>query len=138
MLIIKGEDFYEHLNGLLNMPTTFKEFIQIYKEDPMEVKDYCSNVDMELTVWKAKIFDAIRKADQLGSADLEKVLPNIQDLKMVITEMEDRIHNLRTECPLEWKPIRDEIEGVKGNLTNTYDEVIDYIGGTAAPVDVPG
>jgi hypothetical protein len=39
---------------------------------------------------------------------------------------------------LEWKPVRDEIDGVKGNLTNTYDEVIDYIGGRAAPVDVPG
>ena len=104
----------------------------------MEVKDYCSNVDMELTLWKAKIFDVIRKADQLGSGELEKVLPNIQDLKMVITELEDRIHDLRTECPIEWKPIRDEIEGVKGNLTNTYDEVIDYIGGRAAPVDVPG
>ena len=23
----------------------------------MEVKDYCSNVDMELTLWEAKIFD---------------------------------------------------------------------------------
>jgi hypothetical protein len=34
----------------------------------MEVRDYCSNVDMELTLWKAKIFDAIRRADQLGSA----------------------------------------------------------------------
>ena len=43
----------------------------------MEVKDYCLNVDMELTLWKAKIFDAIRKADHLGSAELEKVLPNI-------------------------------------------------------------
>jgi hypothetical protein len=83
----------------------------------MEVRDYCSNVDMELTLWKAKIFDAIRRADQLGSAG---------------------IHQLRTECPLEWKPVRDEIDGVKGNLTNTYDEVIDYIGGRAAPVDVPG
>jgi hypothetical protein len=113
-------------------------FNKLRKESIMEVKDYCSNVDMELTLWKAKIFDAIRKADQLGSADLEKVLPNIQDLKMVITELEDRIHQLRVECPLEWKPIRDEIDGVKGNLTNTYDEVIDYIGGTAAPVDVPG
>jgi hypothetical protein len=67
----------------------------------MDVKDYCSNVDVELTMWKAKIFDVIRKADQLGSADLEKVLPNIQDLKMVITEMEERTHQLRTECPLE-------------------------------------
>ena len=108
------------------------------KEEIMELRDYCSNVDMELTVWKAKIFDSIRKADQLGSADLEKVLPNIQDLKMVITELEDRIHQLRTECPLEWKPIRDEIEGVRVSLTNTYDEVIDYIGGNAAPVSVPG
>ena len=104
----------------------------------MEIKDYCSNVDMELTLWKAKIFDALRKADRLGSAELEKILPNIQDLKMVVTELEDRIHQLRVEYPLEWKPIRDEIEGVKGNLTNTYDEVIDYIGGRAAPVDVPG
>jgi hypothetical protein len=34
--------------------------------------------------------------------------------------------------------LRDEIEGAKGNLTNTYDEVIDYIGGKAAPVDVTG
>jgi hypothetical protein len=104
----------------------------------MRVKDYCSNVDLELTMWKAKIFDVIRKADQLGSADLEKILPNIQDLKMVVTDLEDRIHQLRAECPLEWQPIRNEIEGVKGNLTNTYDEVIDYIGGRAAPVDVPG
>ncbi len=104
----------------------------------MELRDYCSNVDMELTVWKAKIFDAIRKTDQLGSAHLEKVLSNIQDLNMVITELEDRLHQLRTECPLEWKPMREEIEGVKGNLTNTYDEVIDHIGGSAAPVDVPG
>ena len=104
----------------------------------MELKDYCSNVDMELTLWKAKIFDAIRKADNLGSSDLEHVLPNIQDLKMVVTELEDRIHQLRTECPLEWKPVRNEIEGVKGSMTNIYDEVIDFIGGRAAPVDVPG
>ena len=87
---------------------------------------------------ESKNFNVIRKVDQLGSGEVEKVLPNIQDLKMVITELEDRIHQLRTECPLEWKPIRDEIEGAKGNLTNTYDDVIDYIGGRAAPVDVPG
>jgi hypothetical protein len=124
--------------GYLNLDISSKAVTQTLKEDTMEVKDYCSNVDMELTLWKAKIFDTIRKADQLGSADLEKVLPNIQDLKMVVTELEDRIHQLRTECPLEWKPVRDEIEGAKGNLTNTYDEVIDYIGGRAAPVDVPG
>jgi hypothetical protein len=60
----------------------------------MEVKDCCSKVDMELTLWKAKIFDTIRKADQLGSAELEKIIPTIQDLKMVVTELEDRIHQL--------------------------------------------
>ena len=112
--------------------------VMTLEEEIMELRDYCSNVDIELTVWKAKIFDVIRKADQLRSADLEKVLPNIQDLKMVLTELEDRVHQLRTECPLEWNPIREEIESVRGNLTNTYDEVIDYIGGNAAPVSVQG
>jgi hypothetical protein len=56
---------------------------------------------MELTIWKLKIFDTIRKADQWGSADFEKVLPNIQDLNMVVAEFENRIHLLRTKCPLE-------------------------------------
>ena len=83
---------------------------------------------MELTIWKLKIFDTIRKADQWGSADFEKVLPNIQDLNMVVAEFENRIHLLRTKCPLEWQPIRDEIGGAKVNPTNTYDQVINYIG----------
>jgi hypothetical protein len=51
----------------------------------MEIKYYSSNVDMELTLLKTKICDAIHKVDQLVSADLEKVLPNIQKLKMLIT-----------------------------------------------------
>jgi hypothetical protein len=37
--------------------------VMTLEEEIMELRDYCSNVDMELTVWKAKIFDVIRKAD---------------------------------------------------------------------------
>ncbi len=33
-------------------------------EGVMEVKDYCKNVDMELTVWKAKLYDVISKIEK--------------------------------------------------------------------------
>ena len=53
----------------------------------MNVVDYCKGMEMELTAWKAKMFDLTRKVESLGSKEREKVLPNIQDLNMLIVEM---------------------------------------------------
>ena len=46
----------------------------------MDVQDYCKGLEMEMTAWKAKLYDVIRKVDKLGSAEKEKVLPNIISL----------------------------------------------------------
>ena len=46
----------------------------------MDVQDYCKGLEMEMTAWKAKLYDVMRKVDTLGSAEKEKVLPNIEDL----------------------------------------------------------
>ena len=35
----------------------------------MDVKDFCSAMESEMTAWKAKMYDAMRKIDKLGSAD---------------------------------------------------------------------
>jgi hypothetical protein len=51
-----------------------------------------------------------------------------------MTELDDRIDELRTACPTEWSPIRDEIKGKIADLGDRYEKaekaLFDYdIGG---------
>lgn len=103
----------------------------------MDVKDYCKGVEMELVAWKAKLYDMIKKIDKLGTAEREKMLPNVEDLHMFLTEMEDRINQLETECPSEWSPVKKQIEEGHVDMRAKYEETMKFIG-EAAPVSVPG
>ena len=103
----------------------------------MDVQDYCKGMETEMTAWKAKLYDVMRKVDSLGTAEKEKVLPNIEDLHMFLEEMSDRIEKLKTECPSDWSPIKKEIEGGSVDMRGKYEETMDYIG-RAAPVSIPG
>lgn len=103
----------------------------------MDVQDYCKGLEMEMTAWKAKLYDVMRKVDKLGSAEKEKVLPNIEDLHMFLEEMSDRVETLKTECPSDWSPIKKEIDDSSINMRGKYEDTMDYIG-QAAPVSIPG
>ena len=103
----------------------------------MDVLDYCKGLEMEMTTWKAKLYDVMRKVDKLGSAEREKVLPNIEDLHMFLEEMSDRVENLRTECPSDWSPIKKEIEAGSVDMRGKLEETMEFIG-KASPVSIPG
>jgi hypothetical protein len=94
-------------------------------------------METELTAWKAKLYDVMRKVDSLGSAEREKILPNIEDLHMFLEEMTDRIEKLKTECPAEWSPMKKEIDEGSIDMRGKYEETMEYIG-KAAPVSIPG
>ena len=40
----------------------------------MEATDYCKNMEMEMTNWKAKLYNVTRKVDNLGSAEKENAV----------------------------------------------------------------
>ena len=103
----------------------------------MDVKDYCRGMEAEMTAWKAKLYDVMQKVDELGSADNEKVLPNIEDLRMLLNEMSDRVENLKTECPSDWSPVKGDIEKGSVDMRGKYEETMDYIG-KASPVSIAG
>ena len=103
----------------------------------MDVLDYCKGLENEMTAWKAKLYDVMRKVDKLGSAEKEKMLPNIEDLHMFLEEMTDRVETLKTECPSDWSPMKKEIEDGSINMRGKYEDTMDYIG-QAAPVSIPG
>ena len=76
----------------------------------MELKDYCSNLSTELTGWKAKAYDIVRRLDKVSSGDKAKVIDQVRDLHILVEELENRIERLRRECPTEWSPDQMEIE----------------------------
>lgn len=103
----------------------------------MDVQDFCKSMEAEMTMWKAKLYDVMRKVDNLGSAEKEKVLQNIEDLHIYLQEMSDRAESLKTECPSDWSPVKQDIDQGTVDLRGKYEETMDYIG-KAAPVSVPG
>jgi predicted nuclease with TOPRIM domain len=103
----------------------------------MDIQDYCKGMESEMTAWKAKLYDVMRKVDSLGSAEKEKVLPNIEDLHMLLGEMGDRVEKLKTECPSDWSPMKKEIEGGSVDMRGKYEETMEYVG-KASPVSIPG
>ena len=103
----------------------------------MDVLDYCKGMEIELTAWKAKLYDLMRKVDKLGTAEKEKILANVEDLHIFVTEMSDRIEQLKNECPTEWSPQKKEIDEGHVDMRGKYEETMEYIG-KASPVSIPG
>jgi len=103
----------------------------------MDVQDFCKSMEAEMTMWKAKLYDVMRKVDSLGSAEKEKMLQNIEDLHIYLSEMSDRVESLKTECPSDWSPVKKEIDQGNIDLRGKYEETLELIG-KAAPVSIPG
>lgn len=100
----------------------------------MDVKDYCSNVDMELMAWKAKLYNVIRQIDKLPTGDKQRMYEKVNGLNILMTELDDRLDQLRTSCPTDWSPVKTEIKGKIEDLGHKYEqaatELFDYdIGG---------
>ena len=67
----------------------------------MKAKNCCKTMEAELTAWKANVYDIARKMETLTGGEKEKILPNIEDLHMLIAEMDDRIDQIRDNCTPE-------------------------------------
>jgi len=103
----------------------------------MNVVDYCKGMEMELIAWKAKMYDLTRKFEILGSKEREKILPNVQALNILISEMSTRIEQLKNECPTEWTPQKKNIDEGTVDMRGKYEQTMEYIG-KYAPVSIPG
>ena len=88
----------------------------------MELKDYCRNVEMELTNWKSRLYDVLRKMDMASTGNKEKMYEEVNALHILMTELEERVENLRTSCPTEWSPEREEIKVKFDKLKNRYND----------------
>ena len=67
----------------------------------MKAKNCCKTMEMELTGWKAIVYDVARRMEKLPGGEREKIHPHISDLHILIEEMDDRIEQIRATCTPE-------------------------------------
>ena len=93
----------------------------------MEVKTYCDSLAIELTGWKAKVYDITRKLDKMSSGDKEKVVPEVNEMHMLIEELDDRVDRLKRECPVQWEPDRIELERRTSQLKTAWGNAMQKV-----------
>ncbi|WP_020586503.1 hypothetical protein [Desulfobacter curvatus] len=88
----------------------------------MEVKDYCKVMLAEVTAWKQKL-DAMKKvADNYDSAEKEKMAPFIGQIEQEIAAAQDRLDQLKNECPADWSPMKKDLDSLFGTVGDSVDK----------------
>ena len=83
------------------LPNEYRDNQSKRKEKAMKARNCCKTMQAELTAWKANVYDIVRKMEELPGGERDRVLPNIEDLHMLISEMDDRIEYIRDNCTPE-------------------------------------
>ncbi len=89
----------------------------------MELNDYCESVASELMAWRAKVDDVVKKLDQVSTGDKSKVVPQVNELHMIMEDLDDRIKKLKTSCATDWEPERAEFEDKFAHMKKTWEGV---------------
>ena len=67
----------------------------------MEAINCCKSMEMELTGWKAIIYDIVRKMDKIPAGTKENFRANIEDMHILVEELDQRIDEIRKNCTPE-------------------------------------
>ena len=98
----------------------------------MKARNCCKTMEAELTAWKANVYDIVRHMERLPGGEREKILPNIEDLHILIAEMDDRIDQIREDCTpetgiLDIRSDREEFDKSMSKLRVTADEAMEIL-----------
>lgn len=99
----------------------------------MKARNCCKTMEAEVTAWKANVYDIVRAMETLPGGEKEKILPNIEDLHILITEMEERIEQIRESCTPETgiddiRTDREKFDKSLASLRVTADEAMRGLG----------
>lgn len=89
----------------------------------MDVKTFCESAGNDLIAWKAKLYDVIRKTENLDQLDKDKVVPLVKNLNQLVDDIDNRIRLLAEECPLEWDSQKTEIQEKLSQVITKYNDL---------------
>ena len=99
----------------------------------MNIISYCDTLGRQLTEWKAKIYDVIRRVDALPANEKEAIFPSIRSLNSIIEEINGELEQLKSACPADWMPNRNNIDGKMSELRATLKNLSEKVGDPLIP-----
>ncbi|MDH3360023.1 MAG: hypothetical protein OEL55_04055 [Desulfobulbaceae bacterium] len=66
----------------------------------MASRAYCEHVGPELEIWSKRLHDLSGKIDRLPTIDKQNLFPQIEELHIIMTELDDRLHDMSTSCSI--------------------------------------
>lgn len=99
----------------------------------MKARNCCKTMEMELTAWKAILYDITRKMEEMPGSEKQKILPNIEDLHILVAEMDQRIDEIRENCTPETgiddiRTDRDKFDATLSNLRVKAEDAMQALG----------
>jgi hypothetical protein len=68
----------------------------------MDLRDFCNGMSTELAGWRARLYDIISHVETLPALDRQYFAPDVNALRALISEIEDRARSLKKECPVDF------------------------------------
>ena len=99
----------------------------------MDVSAYCDTLEEQLSAWKSKLYDVIRIVDKLSDENKEAVYPSFRGLHSIVDQIDSEVEQLRTACPADWSPNRQNIESKMAELQQTLKSLSEDVGGPVIP-----
>ncbi len=88
------------------------ESVQKSEEVVMDVQDYCKNVSLELSAWKAKVADVADKLDRIRTGK-EDIASEVEELNTVVKQLGKRVDELNVECSTSWNAEKGALTDIK-------------------------
>jgi len=96
----------------------------------MASKAYCSSMAVELAKWSEKLHRLSSDIDRIPSIDKYRLLPQIEQLHIIMTELDDRMGDLVGSCETVESGSDRKVVGGMGMTGVSGDEKFDYeVGG---------
>ena len=99
----------------------------------MIAKNCCKTMEMELTAWKAIVYDLSRKMEKSSTNKNVSISSYVGDLHILIEEMDERIENIRETCTPKMgmediQTERDKYDKALVNVRMKTDEAMRTLG----------
>ncbi|MBI5578054.1 MAG: hypothetical protein HY895_02795 [Deltaproteobacteria bacterium] len=99
----------------------------------MDTASYCDMLEQQLTAWKSKIREVIRRTDRLTAGEREVVTPSTGSLQAIVGEIDSQLALLKTACTVGWSPQRRTVDAKMRELQVTLKKLSDRVDGPLIP-----
>lgn len=91
------------------------------------ITQYCKGLDMELTMWKARLYDVMVKADEEKRTTGAQYSDTINHIKSTVRELEMHMKRMDAECPMDMHAEEQRITAILGDLRLKYSEAMSHL-----------